>query len=349
MNFLPARCCRTAQNVRQQRPIIDWIPARKELSMKQAGRKLIVFCAFVIGAWAVAGSAWGKIAVFVSIAPQKYFVQQIGKNFVDVQVMVPPGADPHTYEPKPRQMVALAKAQLYFAIGVEFEKARLKKISSTNPQMEVIDTDQGIQKIPMSAHQHHDEEINHEEEKNYEKDSHAKEPEYGSGHEHHEHGGLDPHIWLSPPLVMKQAKTILAALQEVDPAHHSIYQANYEAFSSEIADLDTELRNIFAGKQGLQFIVFHPAWGYFAQAYGLEQVPVEIEGKNPKPARLKKLIEIAKEKNIKVIFVQPQFSAKSAELIAREIDGQVVSADPLAQDWANNLRAVANKFKAALR
>ncbi|MGA8184781.1 MAG: zinc ABC transporter substrate-binding protein, partial [Terriglobia bacterium] len=148
---------------------------------------------------------------------------------------------------------------------------------------------------------------------------------------------------------MKQAKTILAALQEAGPVHHSIYEANYEAFSTEIADLNTELRNIFAGKQGLQFIVFHPAWGYFAQAYGLEQIPVEIEGKNPKPAQLKELIENAQEKNIKVIFVQPQFSAKSAELIAREIDGQVVTADPLAEDWANNLRAVANKFKAALR
>jgi zinc transport system substrate-binding protein len=311
--------------------------------MKQAGLKLIVFCSFIIGAWAVAGSAWGKIAVFVSIAPQKYFVQQIGKDFVDVQVMVPPGADPHTYEPKPKQMVALAKAQLYFAIGVEFEKARLKKISSANPQMKVIYTDQGIRKIPMPAFQHH------AEEKNDENGKHQTGAENESGDGQHAHGGLDPHIWLSPPLVMKQAKTILTALQEVDPAHHAIYQANYEAFSSEIADLDSELRNIFAGKQGLEFIVFHPAWGYFAHAYGLEQVPVEIEGKNPKPAQLKELIENAKEKNIKVIFVQPQFSAKSAELIAREIDGQVVSADPLAEDWANNLRVVANKFRAALR
>ena len=311
--------------------------------MKQAGIKLIVFCTFVIGTWSVAGSAWGKIAVFVSIAPQKYFVQQIGKDFVDVQVMVPPGADPHTYEPKPKQMVALAKAQLYFAIGVEFEKARLKKISSANPQMKVIYTDQGIRKIPMQASQHH------AEEKNDENGKHQTEAENESGDGQHAHGGLDPHIWLSPPLVMKQAKTILTALQEVDPAHHAIYQANYEAFSAEIADLDAELRNVFAGKQGLEFIVFHPAWGYFAHAYGLEQVPVEIEGKNPKPAQLTELIKNAKEKNIKVIFVQPQFSAKSAELIAREIDGQVVSADPLAEDWANNLRVVANKFRAALR
>ena len=311
--------------------------------MKQAGIKLIIYCSVGIVIWAASGSASGKVAVFVSLAPQKYFVQQIGKDLVDVQVMVPPGADPHTYEPRPQQMVALARSQLYFAIGVEFEKARLKKIFAANPQLKVIHTDQGIRKIPMPAQQYLDEK------KDQQKAEYPIKTEFGSGNEEHTHGGLNPHIWLSPPLVMKQAQTILAALQAVDPIHRSSYEANYEAFSSEIAELDAELRNIFAGKQGLQFIVFHPAWGYFAHAYGLVQVPVEIEGKNPKPAQLKELIENAKEKKIKVIFVQPQFSAKSAEMIAREIGGQVVFADPLAEDWANNLRAVAEKFKAALR
>jgi len=209
--------------------------------------------------------------------------------------------------------------------------------------MKVIFTDQGIHKIPMATPRLH------YKEKSDEKDSHAKAPENIAGDEQHEHGGLDPHIWLSPPLVLKQAQTILAALQEVDPAHRSIYQSNFEDFSSKIADLDAELRSIFAGKQGFQFIVLHPSWGYFAHTYGLEQIPVEIEGKNPKAARLKKLIEFARKKDIKVIFVQPQFSAKSAELLAGEIGGQVVVADPLAEDWANNLRVVAGKFKAALR
>jgi zinc transport system substrate-binding protein len=296
-----------------------------------------------MAAWANSDTALAKVDVFVSIAPQKYLVQQIGKDLVDAHIMVQPGADPHTYEPKPKQMVALARAQLYFAIGVEFEKARLKKISAANPQMKVIHTDEGIRKIPMPAHQHHDEEENDQ------SGEHSAESEHGDGDEPHGNGGLDPHIWLSPPLVMQQAQTILAALQAVDPLHRAAYEANYEAFCSEITALDAELRNIFAGKQGLQFIVFHPAWGYFADAYRLVQVPAEIEGKNPKPAQLKELIENAKEKNIKVIFVQPQFSTKSAELIAREIDAQVVFADPLAEDWANNLRAVAAKFRAALR
>jgi zinc transport system substrate-binding protein len=301
-----------------------------------------LYCVF-LAIWSIPGSALGKVAVFVSIAPQKYFVQQIGKDLVDVQVMVQPGADPHTYEPKPKQMVALARAKLYFAIGVEFEKTRLKKIAATTPQLKVIHTDQGIRKIPMPIYQLDNEEKKHE------NDRHGAEAADGSGGDRHAHGGLDPHIWLSPPLVLKQAQTILAALQSVDPDRQSIYQANYEAFSAEIADLDKEFTNTFAGKHGLQFIVFHPAWGYFAHTYGLEQIPVEIEGKNPTPARLAKLIEFAREKKIRVIFAQPQLSAKSAELIAGEIAGQVVFADPLAEDWASNLRTVAGKFKAALK
>ena len=146
-----------------------------------------------------------------------------------------------------------------------------------------------------------------------------------------------------------QARNILRALQEVDPAHKAVYERNFEAFEKEIEALDQELRKIFAGKRGMKFMVFHPSWGYFARAYGLTQVPVELEGKEPKPGQLKALIELAKREGIKVIFVQPQFSARSAEIIAKAIGGQVVFADPLSPDWSNNLRDQAEKFKAALR
>ncbi len=272
-----------------------------------------------------------KLPVFVSIVPQKYFLQQIGKDLVDVQVMVQPGANPATYEPKPRQMADLSKTKVYFSIGVPVENAWLKKIAAVNPKMMVAHTDHGIEKIHMAAHHHHDEEDEH--------------------HEEGEHGrkGLDPHIWLSPPLVMTQARTILSVLQEVDPTHRAAYEANYKAFISEIVNLDLDLKNIFAGKRGLQFMVFHPAWGYFAQAYGLEQVPIEIEGKDPKSAQLKELIKHARENGIKVVFVQPQFSTKSAKLVAKEIGGEVAFVDPLAENWSANLREVANKFKAALK
>jgi zinc transport system substrate-binding protein len=311
-----------------------------------------------------------KLPVFVTIAPQKYFVQQIGKDLVDVQVMVHPGADPHTYEPKPQQMVAVSKAKLYFAVGIEFEEAKLGKITATNPQIKVIHTDHGIEKRAMEVHHHHDNHAakHHDDHAAEHHDDHAAEHhetdshEAGHDHEksdhhgkeehdtdHHEHAGLDPHIWLSPPLVKIQARTILSALQAADPQHRSVYEANFKAFTARIDQLDADLKKTFAGKKGLQFIIFHPAWGYFAHAYGLKQVPIEIEGKDPKPAQLKKLIQRARKKGIKVVFVQPQFSKQSAEVVAREIGGQVAFVDPLAEDWMANLRQVADKFQAAMK
>ncbi len=311
---------------------------------------IVLSFAFTI-IFASAALANDKLTVFVSIAPQKYFVHQIAKDLVDVKVMVLPGADPHTYEPKPQQMVAISKAKLYFAIGIEFEKANLGKIVSTNPQLKVVYTDRGIKKIPMAAYHHHDEEDEHHKKAELSKESDHRHEKGESALEddHHGHGGLDPHIWLSPPLVEIQAHTIMNALQEIDPSHKVLYKSNFQQFVSQINRLDSELKTIFAGKKGLQFMVFHPSWGYFAQAYGLIQVPVQIEGRNPKPAQLKELIEHAREKNIKVIFVQPQFSAKSAKLVAKEINGEVAFVDPLAENWSANLREVANKFKSALK
>lgn len=272
-----------------------------------------------------------KVTVFVSIVPQIYFVQQIGQELVDVQVMVQPGASPATYEPKPKQLAAISKTKIYFSIGVPFEKAWLNKIASANPDMKIVPTDHGIQKIPMVSHYH----LNKE--------------EHGHNVDQHHDGIFDPHIWLSPPLVMMQARTIVTALQENDPAQRSVYEANYKAFILQIVDLDAEIRNTFDDKHRRRFMVFHPAWGYFAQAYGLRQVPIELEGKDPKPSQLKAVIERAKEQNINVVFVQPQFSSKSAKQVAKEIGGQVAFVDPLAQNWFENLREVADKFKAALR
>jgi zinc transport system substrate-binding protein len=314
-----------------------------------------------------------KLPVFVSIVPQKFLVQQIGRDLVDVQVMVVPGADPHTYEPKPQQMVAISKAQLYFAVGIEFEQANLRKITASNPNLKVIHTDHGIEKLAMAAHHHHHDEHaeghHHDEHAEaHHHDEHAEAHHDGdhsdAGHEHeegdhhgeaeheedhHEQAGLDPHIWLSPPLVKIQARTIVAALQDADPAHRSDYAANFKDFMTQIDQLDAALKKTFAGRKGLQFMVFHPAWGYFAHAYGLKQVPIELEGKDPKPAQLKELIQHAREDGIKIIFVQPQFSAKSAKIVAKEIGGQVAFADPLAEDWLGNLREVADKFQKALK
>ena len=264
--------------------------------------------------------------VFVSILPQKYFAEKIGGELVDVSVMVEPGANPHTYEPKPKQMVALAQTNIYFAIGVPFETTWLDKIAATNPKMLVVHTDAGIKKIPMKAHY---------QESELEQDR---------------HGGKDPHVWLSPPLVTILAGNMLKAFIKVDPAHRSIYEKNHNSFIKEIVGLDEEIRATFKGKgKHVEFMVFHPAWGYFAQAYGLEQIPIELEGKQPKAAELQSLIQYAKERAIKVIFAQPQFSRQTAQVIADSLGGQIILADPLAADWERNLRQVASKFKDALK
>ena len=265
-----------------------------------------------------ASFAGEPIPVFVSIPPQKYFAEKIGGSLVNVSVMVPPGANPHIYEPRPSQMTALSKSRIYFAIGVTFETVWLPKFAKLNPQMRIVHTDKGIDKMAMVAH-HHD-----------------------------TPSSLDPHVWVSPPEVRIIARNILETFVEMDPSNSRTYQSNEEAFLKEIDRLHKDLTEIFKDKKGLKFMVYHPAWGYFARTYGLEQVPVEIEGKEPKPEQLKGLITRSKKDGIKIIFVQPQFSTKSAETLAKAIGGEVIFADNLREDWEKNLRVQAEKFEQAL-
>ena len=275
--------------------------------------------------------AAAKTVVFASILPQRYFIEQIATDRVDIRVMVSPGASPATYEPKPRQMAALSAASAYFAVGVPFERVWLEKIAAANPSMKIVHTEQGIDKMAMDVAGH----------------AHGG---HGEGVEQAPHTVLDPHVWTSPPLVMIQARNILAGLMAVDPANRDHYVEHYKKFQGELADLDTTLLSVFSKQERLdRFMVFHPSWGYFADAYGLTQVPIEIEGKAPKPAQLAALVDHARKLRVRVIFVQPQFSTQSAELIAREIGGRVVFADPLAADWAANMRRQAEAFRAAMQ
>ena len=271
-----------------------------------------------------------KLNVAASILPQKYFIEKIGGDRVDVSVMVLPGANPATYEPKPRQMVNLAQAQIYFAIGVPFESNWLPKFAKTNPGMTIVGTQSGIRKIPMESGGHRHHETDHDDE-TISADS------------------KDPHIWLSPPLVMVQTRNILDGLVKADPEGRKVYEANYRAFLEELEVLDMKIRRVLQTTDpNARFMVYHPSWGYFAQSYGLEQIPIELEGKKPSPRKLLQLIKDARKNGIKVIFVQPQFSEKSAETIAAAIGGKVIFADPLAEDWANNLLRVGEKFKSAI-
>lgn len=276
-----------------------------------------------------------KLSVFVSILPQKYFLEQIGQDRTDVSVMVKPGASPATYEPKPSQMMALEQADVYISIGVPFEKVWLSRIKSANPKMTLIQSDKGIKKrqVISGHHDHSEEEENH-------RNDEAK---------HNDDASLDPHIWLSPQLVKKQCENITRALSEIDPSNADFYKTNLKSFIEDIDHLDNEIKTIIDKKQINHFMVFHPAWGYFAKHYGLEQIPVEIEGKEPSPRELSQFIDIAKNKGIKIIFIQPQFSMKSAKSIAKSINGEVIPLDPLAEDWMKNLREVAKTFSNVLK
>jgi len=267
--------------------------------------------------------------VTVSILPQKYFVEQIAKDFLHVNVMVAPGASQHTYEPKPAQMKELANSDAYFTIGDGFEKAWLPKFHNANPKMLIVDSIKGIEKIAMAEHHH--------------------EGEKAGAHQDHEEESLDPHVWLDPILVKTQAKNIYDALVTLYPAQTAEFTKNYEAFIVSIDALDASIQKTLSDIKSRKFIVFHPSFGYFAKRYNLEQIAIEVSGKEPKPSELATIIKEAKEENAKVVFVAPQFSQKSAVSIAKQINGKVVPIDPLAYAWSENLLSIAKTFQSELK
>ena len=281
-----------------------------------------------------------KVSVFVSILPQRYFLERIGGDAVEVSVMVMPGASPATYEPTPRQMAGLTRAKAYFSIGVPFEKTWLPRIEAANPAMTVVHTDEGIHKQPIGGHHHHEGAADHE---------HADHDHAGHDHGHH-HGMLDPHIWLSPVLAKTMAGNICRGLSTVDPAHRAAYEANLEGLLRDIEALEGRMRAILdkvpANKR--VFMVFHPSWGYFAKDFGLKQIPIEADGKEPSPRDLAKIVTEGREQGIDVVFVQPQFSDRSAKVIAAEMGARVVPLNPLAGDWADNMLRAAEAFRKAL-
>jgi len=318
----------------------------------------------------ISGPLQEKMKVFVSILPQAYFAERVGGDRVDVSVMVGPGQSPHTYEPGPKQMYELSQAKLYFRIGVDFEKVWMERIGRINPNMKVVDTRRGIQLLPMKTHHDHEEGYGQQEKGRRPQGHHARkqQDEHQGPNRHGTHGlddqyhredrgpyrphgeGLkDPHIWLSLRLVKIQAETMYEALATEDPAHRAYYLENLKAFDRDLDKLDREIAQSLKKAKSRKFIVFHPAWGYLARDYGLEQTPIEIEGKEPTAKDLIRIIEEAKAEGIGIIFVQKQFSKTSAETVARAIGGKVVHIDPLARDYLKNMKAIADRFAGVLK
>ncbi len=268
-----------------------------------------------------------RLTAFVSIPPQAYFLRRVSGDRVNIEVLVQPGQSPHTYEPTPKQLAGLAQADVYFRIGVPFENRIIEKLASTFRGLRVVDTRQGITLRPME--ERHD-------------------AEHGDDHAH-EAGRPDPHIWLDPRLVKVQAATMGQTLAVLDPGHAGEYERRLHAFEADLDAIHAKLTEALAPLKGAEFFVYHPAFGYFADAYGLKQVAVEVGGKEPSQKNLVSLIEQAKARDVRVIFVQPQFASSSAQRIAEAIGGVVVPLDPQAEDYLRNLDDMAAKIEQALR
>jgi zinc transport system substrate-binding protein len=267
----------------------------------------------------------GKLHIFVSIAPQAYFVERIGGERVDVEVLVAPGQSHETFEPAPKQMAALSGADLYFRIGLPFEDRLLDKLSAANDNVRVINTREGITLRQIEEY---------------------TDGSQDEGHDHH--GQPDPHIWLNPRLVEIQARHIAAGLTALDSLNKAVYEQNLRGFTQDLRQIDSTIAEILAPLKERKIYVFHPAFGYFTDAYKLTQVAVEIGGKEPGGQQLAELISRAQQDSVRVVFVQPQFSQKSARTIAEAIGGTVVPLDPLARDYLENLRRLARTIERAL-
>jgi len=262
-----------------------------------------------------------KKTITVSIIPQKFFVEKIAGDKFEINVMIPPGASPATYDPTPGQMAALAGSDIYFKIGhIEFEKTWINKIVRDYPQLEVVDTSKGIEFIEDSTHGHH-----------------------------HHHGWIEPHIWMSPENIVIIAKSIFETLSGFDAENADFYEKNYNNFVGQVRALQVEIANKLTNLKSKSFIIYHPALTYFARDFGLDQIAVEIDGKDPSPMQMKKLIDKAREENIKVIFVQKQFDKTKAEIISKEINGTIVQIDPLDYRWDQQLLEITNKLAEHLK
>jgi zinc transport system substrate-binding protein len=266
--------------------------------------------------------AEGPLAVAVSIPPQAWFAERIGGPQVTVQVLLRPGDSPATYDPTPRELVQLADARVFFAVGVPMENRLLPQLRRDFPALQIVDTTVGIEELAFAAT--------------------TREPTTGSDLQaEHGPGELDPHVWLSPRRAKILARNMADALIGLDPAHADAYRARIADVLQELDRLDTELKSLLAPLAGRELLVFHPAFGYLAADYGLVQVAIESGGQQPSPRQLADLMSQAKAHRPGAIFVQPQFSTTTAQTLAHELGVPLVPLDPLARDYPDNLQRMA--------
>jgi len=285
---------------------------------------LLLFCCGIMTFHSCQNKTENHRIVTVSILPQKYLVEKIAGDYLQINVMVPPGMNPATCDLSTGQLRKLYDSDLCFTIGyLPFELTHLYPVLENQKNIRVINHSEGLKLLGGSC-------------------SHALS-------EGHSHGGVDPHIWLSPANARQMASTIYQVLAERYPEQQQQFKKNQDSLLMEIDETARHAEEVFKDRRQRIFLIYHPALTYFAADYGLEQVAIEEEGKDPHPVHLKKIIDLAKEKNIHLIFIQQQFDTTNAESIAREINGQVIKIDPLAENWKAEMEKLIGIFRAEKR
>ena len=264
-----------------------------------------------------------KVAVFVSILPQKYFVERIGGEQVNVQVMVKPGQSPETFEPSPRLMARYSGADVYFTIGLPFEQVWIKRLASLNAAIQVINTRPETTLLLQQTHQH-------------------------DSDKYKAHQQWDPHTWLSPILAIEQAKVIYNALSELQPANTALFEKNFRQLEQQLIQLDQSIAGLFSKTDKHEFLTFHPAFSYFANRYHLTQRAIEIDGKEPSAKQIAALISELSAKQVPNILIEQQFNTVIARTIARSLNAGLLTVDPLAYDYIHNMKDIADKINRSL-
>ncbi len=257
--------------------------------------------------------------ICVSIAPQAYFVQRIAGDAFKINVLVPAGAGPETFDPSPDDMKKFANARVcFFSGGLSFENMLAEKFADLKSGPLMVNISEGVGLIKEE------------------------------GHHEHSHSGTDPHYWMSPREVKRVASNIHKTLSEMDPGQRQVYDKNLSAFLADLDSLDSTMVRSFSDLKTRKFVLFHPSLGYLARDYHLEQLALEFEGKQPSTRQLRTLVDMARKENINTVFLQIQFDLHTIETFSGEIGARLITIDPLSGDWLQNMYRITSLLKEAM-